>query len=250
MTKKNIITVEALHYTYPNAVIKQLDEVTFTINEGARFGVFGPNGAGKTTLMHVMLGLLNAQHGKIHYDINRNADTCNSLYNYLGVVPQDFSFYEDLTLKENLDFFGAWYGLSKSKIKERTSLLTQTFGLVEFLNTRVKYFSGGMKRRVNLAIGVLHQPKILFLDEPTVGVDIQSRHSIIEYLLHINKEEQVTLIYTSHHLKEAQLLCSDFIFLDNGKIIQSFTLEQLNASKTNDLESLFLNLTGTEYRDE
>jgi ABC-2 type transport system ATP-binding protein len=249
MNKKNIVSVEALTYSYPNAVVKQLDEVSFHINEGARFGVFGPNGAGKTTLMHVMLGLLECQQGKIDYNI-LPFKSCSSIYNYVGVVPQDFSFYEDLTLKENLDFFGAWYGLSKSKIKERTEVLTQTFGLTEFMNTRVKYFSGGMKRRVNLAIGVMHEPKVLFLDEPTVGVDIQSRHSIIEYLLQINKENQVTLVYTSHHLKEAQLLCTDFVFLDNGKLIQSFTLEQLNASKINDLESLFLNLTGTEYRDE
>lgn len=243
------LSVKNLSFTYPNAIEKQLDGITFEIQQGARYGIFGPNGAGKTTLIHVILGVLSGAIGEVLFE-NTTFQNKKSLYKHVGIVPQEYSFYEELTLKENLDFYGSWYGLSKQDIEQQAIQLTQTFGLYTHLNTKIKYFSGGMKRRVNLAIGVMHQPKILFLDEPTVGVDIQSRHSIIEYLKHININNGVTLVYTSHHLKEAQLLCTNFMFLDNGKLIQSLSLEELNKDESNDLESLFLKLTGTQYRDE
>jgi ABC-2 type transport system ATP-binding protein len=249
MNTRTILSVENLTYQYPNAIEKQLNEVSFKIHAGDRFGIFGPNGAGKTTLMHVMLGVLSDHNGEVKWFDDRLCKH-DSLYQYVGIVPQDFSFYEELTFQENLNFFGAWYGLSKPEIQQRSLLLAQTFGLTDYLNIQVKKFSGGMKRRVNLAIGVLHQPKILFLDEPTVGVDIQSRHAIMDYLMHINKVDKVTLVYTSHHLREAQMLCTDFLFLDNGKKIATYHHDELTANGVRDLESIFIELTGKQYRDE
>ena len=171
-------------------------------------------------------------------------------FNHLfGFVPQDFSFYQELSPVENLEFFGAWYGLKKSQIKQRTTELLEVLGLCEVGKKQVQKFSGGMKRRVNLAIGVMHEPRILFLDEPTVGVDVQTRHAMIEYLKELNKNG-TTLIYTSHQLTEAEDLCNKVALFDEGRIIARGELSQLLTENDEQrLEGLFISLTGRAYRD-
>lgn len=230
------------------------DEVTFQnlnlkVAKGTRFGLFGPNGAGKTTLISLMTGLLSANEGHIKLlgqEVGRQKGPVNKLF---GFVPQDFSFYHELSPVENLEFFGAWSGLDKQTIKTRTDELLTILGLNDVRDKQVQKFSGGMKRRVNLAIGVIHKPVILFLDEPTVGVDVQTGRAIIDYLIELNKNG-TTLVYTSHQLNEAEGLCEQVALIDGGKIIAQDDLSKLLKShKQENLEQLFLALTGKEYRN-
>lgn len=247
--ERTAVRIEDLDFNYDENSGVHFQNFNLTIQEGERFGLFGPNGAGKSTLMSLMTGLLPFKKGSLHLldkDISCHKKEVNSLF---GFVPQDFSFYQELSPTENLQFFGAWAGLSATHIKQRTQELLEVLGLSDVRNKVVNTFSGGMKRRVNLAIGVMHHPKILFLDEPTVGVDVQTRHAILQYLKELN-EQGMTLVYTSHQLKEAEVLCERVALLDHGKIIACDTMQQLLVKHNEtDLESLFLHLTGKEYRD-
>jgi ABC-2 type transport system ATP-binding protein len=243
------VNIEHLGFTYPGQSNTCFTDLNLQIEAGERFGIFGPNGAGKTTLMNCMTGLLSFQQGKLTLfgnDIAAHKKETNKLF---GLVPQDFSFYQELSPVQNLEFFGAWSGLNKQTIKLRTTELLEVLGLTDVSNKQVQLFSGGMKRRVNLAIGVIHNPRILFLDEPTVGVDIQTRHAIINYLKELNKNG-TTLIYTSHQLNEAEELCNKIALIEAGKIIAHNTLDNLlSEHKEDGLEGLYLNLTGKAYRD-
>ncbi len=242
------VSVKQLHFSYDGQfpVFSNLD---LTIKAGDRFGLFGPNGAGKTTLMNCMTGLLNFQRGTISLlgkEISPHKKSANNIF---GLVPQDFSFYQELSPVENLQFFGAWSGLTKQEIKKRTVELLDVLGLADVRNKQVEKFSGGMKRRVNLAIAVIHQPRILFLDEPTVGVDVQTRNAIINYLKELNKNG-TTLVYTSHQLTEAEDLCNTIALIDEGRIIAHDSLANLLAEHSEKgLEGLYINLTGKAYRD-
>jgi ABC-2 type transport system ATP-binding protein len=243
-----VVTIKDLDFGYPKQqpLIKGL---TLVIEEGARFGIFGPNGAGKTTLMNLMSGLLDYKNGSILIfgkEINHHRKEINKI---IGLVPQDFSFYEELSPSENMEFFGAWYGLKTDQIRQKTKELLSVMGLADVSHKPVYTFSGGMKRRVNLAIGVMNNPKILFLDEPTVGVDVQTRKAIIEFLKEINAAG-TTLIYTSHQLAEAEDLCETVALIDNGEILAKDSLPNLLLQHKQDgLEGLFLQMTGKEYRD-
>jgi len=243
------VQIENLTFSYKGQTGSFIDQLSLQIAKGERFGIFGPNGAGKTTLMYLMTGLIEYQKGRISLhgqEVKGNHMWTNRIF---GFVPQDFSFYHELTPVENLEFFGAWSGLKKPEIKKRTSDLLNILGLTEVGSKPVHKFSGGMKRRVNLAIGVIHQPSILFLDEPTVGVDVQSRHAIIQYLKQLNGLG-TTLVYTSHQLNEAEDLCERIALIDEGKVIAHDALEQLLVRHRQDgLEGLFLSLTGKAYRD-
>jgi len=224
-----------------------LNNISLSIAKNDRFGIFGPNGAGKTTLMSMMTGILKPKSGSISLFGNSLFD--NDAKRLFGYVPQDFAFYPELTPKENLQFYGAWYGLNKQQIKERSEELLTILGLYDVRNKQLKKFSGGMKRRINLAIGIMHRPQIIFLDEPTVGVDIQSRHAIVTYLKELNANGS-TLIYTSHHLKEAEDLCQNVVLIDEGVIIAHDNMQDLiDKHEENGLEGLFLKLTGNAYRD-
>jgi len=242
------LRIHNVGFTYPRQTIPCFTNLTLEVPEGERFGLFGPNGAGKTTLMNCMTGLLQFKEGSIQllgHEVGHHQKTINRLF---GFVPQDFSFYQELSPVENLAFFGAWCGLQKKEIKNKTAELLEVLGLTEVRNKKVEQFSGGMKRRVNLAIGVIHNPRILFLDEPTVGVDVHTRHAIINYLKKLN-EDGTTLIYTSHQLTEAEDLCNKVALIDDGKIIAHDTLHQLMIDHKEDgLEGLFINLTGKSYR--
>jgi ABC-2 type transport system ATP-binding protein len=243
------IDIEHMGFAYPDNANSSFTDLNLKVAKGTRFGLFGPNGAGKTTLMNLMTGVLSANAGSIKI-LGLPTGTQNKEVNKLfGFVPQDFSFYQELSPAENLEFFGAWAGLNKTEINNRTAELLDILGLADVRNKPVAKFSGGMKRRVNLAIGVIHNPQVLFLDEPTVGVDVQTRHAIIGYLRTLN-QNGTTLIYTSHHLSEAEELCEHIAMIDEGKIItQGHINDVLNAHNHRSLEELFINLTGKAYRD-
>lgn len=243
------VRINNLGFTYPRQPAPCFSNLNLEVLQGERFGLFGPNGAGKTTLMNCMTGLLQFQQGSIQllgHEIAHHKKSINKLF---GFVPQEFSFYQELSPVENLAFFGAWSGLQKQEIKYKTTELLEVLGLADVQNKKVQEFSGGMKRRVNLAIGVIHNPRILFLDEPTVGVDVHSRHAIVNYLKKLN-DGGTTLIYTSHQLSEAEGLCNIVALIDDGKIIAHDTLNQLLIDHKEDgLEGLFINLTGKSFRD-
>ena len=243
------VSIERLSFRYPGSDEVLLSDVSLAIGKGESFGLFGPNGAGKTTLMNLMTGVLNANAGDVKILGHPMGTTSKKANRLFGFVPQDFSFYDELSPLENMEFYGAWAGLDSKRIKKRTSELLSILGLEDVKKRHVGKFSGGMKRRVNLAIGVIHNPSVLFLDEPTVGVDVQTRHAIISYLKQLN-ENGTTLIYTSHQLSEAETLCRDIALIDSGKIVAEGTLDDLNKKyKKKSLEDLFLSLTGKDFRD-
>ena len=244
------VNIENLGFHYPGNDGVIFAGLNLQVRKGDRFGLFGPNGAGKTTLLSLMTGLLAADSGTITLLGNDVRKKNNDVNKMIGFVPQDFSYYQELSPVENLEFFGAWSGLNKQQIKTRTDELLHILGLENVRNKQVDQFSGGMKRRVNLAIGVIHNPAILILDEPTVGVDVQTRHAIINYLMELNKNG-TTLIYTSHQLSEAEGLCEEVALIDVGKIITQDSLTNLlKEHRQESLEDLFLNLTGKEYRND
>jgi len=242
------VSVVDVNFQYPKQSRLCLEGISFQIEERERFGLFGPNGAGKTTLISLMTGLNKLQTGEITlygHEIGSGIE----VRKLFGYVPQEFSFYDELTPIENLEYFGALSGIQAHELSDRIHELLEILGLMPSRHKRIKYFSGGMKRRINLAIGVIHNPRLLFLDEPTVGVDIQTRHAIIQYLKELN-ENGTTLVYTSHLLKEAEELCNKIALIDEGKIIEHKPLnELLSAYGDKGLEGLFLHLTGKTYRD-
>jgi ABC-2 type transport system ATP-binding protein len=179
-------------------------------------------------------------------EIKRYDKSINKLFGY---IPHDLAFFQELNATENLEFFGAWSGLKRKEIKTRTNELLEILALTEVRNVPVKKFSDGMKRKVNLAIGIIQNSRILFLDEPTVGVDVQTRVAIINYLKELNKNG-TTLVYTSHQLSEAEGLCDKVALIDEGKIIAHDDLDVLLEQHSQEgLEGLFLNLTGKNYRN-
>ncbi len=242
------IQIENLKFSYAENSGVVFNGFSLNIKVGERFGLLGPNGAGKTTLMNLMTGVLTPRGGCVRI---LGKDIVEQNYNakrQFGFIPQQHSFYQELSPAENLEFFGAWAGLTRSEMVKRTDELLEVLGLSHVRNKPVSKFSGGMKSRVNLAIGVIHQPGILFLDEPTTGVDVQTRHAIIQYLKDLNAAG-TTLVYTSHLLSEAETLCTRVVLLDNGKIVVEDNLTALLQSNEGGLEALFLNHTGRSYRD-
>lgn len=243
------LNVSSLSYSYKNSEHAVLYNINLYVGKGEVFGVFGPNGAGKTTLLSLVTGILTCRSGVISI-LGKDASTQRKSVNQIiGYVPQDFAFYEELSAIENLKFFGAMYGLKEQALDNRAKELLEEFGLMNVAERYVKEFSGGMKRRLNIAIGLLHKPQLLILDEPTVGVDVQSRLAIMSYLKKINSEG-TTIIYTSHLLKEAEEFCTRIALIDKGKVIAIDTIANLliqNQCKS--LEEVFIKLTGNNYRD-
>lgn len=226
-----------------------LNELSFEIKAGDKLGILGPNGAGKTTLISILCGILEANTGKVKYLDKAQEINYESFKKALGFVPQELALYQELSPIQNLNYFGAMYNMPKALIAEKSNEILETLGLLSVKDQKAKTFSGGMKRRLNLAISILHNPKIIFLDEPTVGIDVQSKNAIISLLNKINTEG-TTIIYTSHHLNEAEMLCNNVLLLDNGTIVDFDSISNLKE-KTNlkTLEEVFLKLTGTAYRD-
>jgi len=250
MTANPAIEILDLIKIYKGADEPALNGVSLIVPEGEIFGLLGPNGAGKTTTINVLCGTLNATAGSVKVSGWESKQNHEEIKHIIGVVPQDIALYPTLTARENLQFIGSMYGLTGKRLKERVNECLSIFGLEKFGNRLIRTYSGGMKRRINLIAGILHQPRILFLDEPTVGIDVQSRTVIIEYLKQLNAEG-TTIIYTSHYMEEAEILCSSIAIIDQGKIItQGRPLELIGSQPgyTN-LESIFLNLTGRKLRD-
>jgi ABC-2 type transport system ATP-binding protein len=249
ITQSLAIDIQHMGFRYPDNSTVSFADLNLQVTKGTRFGLFGPNGAGKTTLMNLMTGVLSVDEGSIKLLGQETGNQNKEVNKLFGFVPQDFSFYQELSPAENLEFFGAWAGLTQAEITNRTNELLHILGLEDVRNKPVEKFSGGMKRRVNLAIGVIHNPQVLFLDEPTVGVDVQTRTAIISYLRTLNNNG-TTLIYTSHQLNEAEDLCEQIAMIDEGKIItQGNIADVLKEHKQTSLEQLFINLTGKAYRD-
>lgn len=203
-----------------------LDGVSLDINRGELLGLLGPNGAGKTTLLSIMGGLLDADSGEVRLggSIFRRSD--RDLRRRVGFGTQDLAVYPELTARENLLFFGRLYSLESDRLRRRVDELLAAVGLTDRADHRAGTFSGGMKRRLNLAVAVIHEPEVLFLDEPTTGVDPQSRNHIFELVRTLNAAG-MTIIYTSHHLEEVQTLCPRIAILDHGKLQACSTLESL-----------------------
>jgi len=194
-----------------------LDGVTLRVGEGEVFGLLGPNGAGKTTLISVAVGLLDPDEGEVRLFGQPFGRSSRELRRLVGIGTQDLSIYPDLSARENLRFFGRLYGLSGSDLERRIDEQLAAVGLTDRADDRAGTFSGGMKRRLNLAAAVVHGPKLLFLDEPTTGVDPQSRNNIFEQVKALNAAG-VTVVYTSHYMEEVQMLCRRMAILDNGQV--------------------------------
>jgi ABC-2 type transport system ATP-binding protein len=227
-----------------------LDGVTLEVPEGEIFGLLGPNGAGKTTTISILCGIFPPNAGQVTIlgrDLRRSI---KEIRHIIGVVPQEIALYPTLTARENLRFIGNMYGLKGKNLSDRIDECLLMMGLDKSAGRLVKTFSGGMKRRVNLIAGILHRPEILFLDEPTVGIDVQSRAVIIDYLKQINTEG-TTIVYSSHMMQEAEKLCSSIAIIDYGKIITEGRPKELIGSRPGftDLEKIFLHLTGRHLRD-
>lgn len=250
MSTTAIIELQGLTKIFKNSGEPAVNNISLTINRNEIFGLLGPNGAGKTTTISMLCGLFPPTSGTIMINGENFHQYLTGIKQMIGVVPQDIALYPTLTARENLDFFGRMYGLKGKMLKERIELWLQKLGLADAGNRRISAFSGGMKRRVNLIAGVLHQPEILFLDEPTVGVDVQTRNVIIENLKAVNAAG-TTIIYTSHHMEEAEDLCTTVSIIDYGKILTRGTPQQLIANNPGctNLETVFLNLTKRKLRD-
>jgi len=203
-----------------------VDDVSFAIERGEVFGLLGPNGAGKTTTISMISCLIDPTAGAITVDGNRVDSAPGAVKASLGVVPQEIALYPTLTAGENLAFWGKMYGLSGAALKTAVADALELAGLADRAKERIEKYSGGMKRRVNIAAGILHKPKVLLMDEPTVGIDPQSRNHILETVKNLNALG-MTLLYTSHYMEEVEYLCDRIAIMDHGKIIASGTLNEL-----------------------
>ena len=246
-----LIHISNLSKQFKDAEMYSLEDFSLSIDQGEIFGLLGPNGAGKTTLISMLCGLIKPTSGSFKINNLTYSHHAKKIQKIIGVVPQEYALYPTLTASENLHYFGSMHGLKGQALKIKVAENINYLGLSRFADKRIETFSGGMKRRINLIAGVLHQPKILFLDEPTVGVDVHSKNVIIDYLKQLNTSG-TTIIYTSHHLSEAQEFCSKIAILDRGKLFVTGTPKELIESTPNarNLEDVFLTLTGKELRDD
>jgi ABC-2 type transport system ATP-binding protein len=206
--------------------IQAVNGVSFNVSQGEIFSLLGPNGAGKTTTISMLCCLLRPDAGDalvMGHSIRKNPNGIKAL---LGVVPQDIALYEDLTARENLTFWGKMYGLRGVALKARVNEVLEVIGLSERANDRVAKFSGGMKRRVNIAVALLHKPKVIYMDEPTVGIDPQSRRNILDNVVEL-KNQGMTVLYTTHYMEEAQELSDHIAIMDHGKMIACGTHAEL-----------------------
>jgi ABC-2 type transport system ATP-binding protein len=221
-----LIEVEGLSKDYGDLLA--VKEVSFTAEPGKIFGLLGPNGAGKTTTIGCVSGLLEPSAGRIRVMGHDVVLERRASRRQLGVVPQEVAIYEELSATENLDFWGSAYGLSGSGLKKRIKEVLSLTGLLDRAKEPVKRFSGGMKRRLNLACGIVHRPKVLLLDEPTVGVDPQSRVRLLE-LVRQEVSSGTCVLYTTHYMEEAEMLCDQIAIIDHGSIIAEGTLDELRG---------------------
>ncbi|MEG9298603.1 ABC transporter ATP-binding protein [Mangrovibacillus sp. Mu-81] len=208
---------------------KAVDGVNIFLEKGETVGLLGPNGAGKSTIISMISSLISPSEGDVRLNNNSILTSPGKLRKVLGVVPQEIALYTDLTAKENLEFFGKIHRLKGKKLKERIEGILEQIGLAERQNDVVKTFSGGMKRRLNIGVALLHDPEILIMDEPTVGIDPQSRNYILEGVKRLNREKNMTILYTSHYMEEVEFLCDRIYIMDKGHIIASGTKDEIKS---------------------
>ncbi len=206
--------------------LRAVDGISFEVRAGEVYGLLGPNGAGKTTTLSMLSGVLKPDNGRILFDqIDLHAEPVK-VKQQLGVVPQETALYEDLSAKENLKFWGGLYGLKGGELDSAIERTLDQVGLKARAKDAVKKYSGGMKRRLNLALGLIHQPRLVLLDEPTVGIDPQARANILDVVRQV-AESGTTVLYTTHYLEEAESLCDRIGIMDHGKILAEGTLDEL-----------------------
>jgi ABC-2 type transport system ATP-binding protein len=222
-----MINVSNLRKTFDT--IEALKGITFNIQQGECYGLLGPNGAGKTTTISIMSTIVEPSEGAVRiagYDLKKNPLECKK---NIGVVTQEIALYNELSAYDNLLFWGGFYNVPRPELKVRIDEIVNLLGLADRKNGKVKTYSGGMKRRVNIASALLHRPKVLFMDEPTIGIDPQSRNLIFEVVEKLHKEG-MTIVYTTHYMEEAERLCDRIGIIDNGEIIAQGTLDELRTS--------------------
>ncbi|MDX8377499.1 MAG: ABC transporter ATP-binding protein, partial [Mariprofundales bacterium] len=222
------IRIENLEKRYASEMPLVLKGINMHIKSGEFFGLLGPNGSGKTTLISILTGVLSSSKGKVFICDDLLEDSSSEFKQNIGLAPQEAALYSSLSLKENLVFFGSMYGLKGSELKEKINFCINVVQLSNHLNQPIASFSGGMRQRANIAVSIINKPQILFLDEPTVGVDPQSRNMIFECLREFNANG-VTIIYTTHYMEEAEELCSNIGILDHGSIIAQGSAQALIA---------------------
>ncbi len=252
MAKKSaehIIEVKNLSKTFGE--IKAVNNISFNVKKAEVFAFLGPNGAGKTTTIKMLTTLLNPTSGEIKLDGINVVEHSDEARRTFGIVFQDPSLDDELTAYENMEFHGVIYNVPKDLRKTRIEELLNLVGLWDRKNDLVKTFSGGMKRRLEIARGFLHHPKIIFLDEPTLGLDPQTRNYIWEYVRNLNRNENVTIFFTTHNMDEAEKIANLVAIIDHGEIKIIGSPEELKKkTKTKSLEEAFLSLTGKDLREE
>jgi ABC-2 type transport system ATP-binding protein len=250
MSQDPVITTHHLRKRYQGSAEEALKGITMTIRQGEFFGILGPNAAGKSTFIGILCGIIPYSAGEVKLfdrNIRRNSDWLKSRF---GLVPQEIALYPSLTVFENILFYGQMHGLYGKKLKIKADESIKMFFLEEHKNKILSKCSGGIKRRVNLIAGIIHEPSLVMLDEPTLGVDTRLRTLIFDYLKALNKTG-TTILYTTHYMDEAEQLCSRVSIIDDGQIIMEGKPADLIAASPGcrDLGQLFLGITGRELRD-
>jgi len=246
---ENIIQVSNLSKKFGD--ITAVDNISFSVRKGEIFAFLGPNGAGKSTTIKMLTTLLTPTSGKINLNGYDPVTDSKNVRSSFGIVFQDPSLDDELTAWENMEFHGVLYSVPKEIRRTRIEQLMKIVELWDRKDSLVKEFSGGMKRRLEIARGLLHHPKVLFLDEPTIGLDPQTRNHIWSYIQNLNKEEGITIFFTTHYMEEADRVAERVAIIDQGKIIGDGTPSELKAkTQTASLEDAFLNLTGHVIRSE
>ena len=246
---ENSIEIKNVTKKYGN--FTAVDNISFNVKKGEVFAFLGPNGAGKTTTIKMLTTLLNPTSGEIFMNGHNVTENPHQTRKSFGIVFQDPSLDNEPTAYENMMFHAMLYKLPLSSYKKRIEELLQLVELTDKKDWFVKTFSGGMKRRLEIARGLLHQPKILFLDEPTIGLDPQTRNHIWNYIKGLNEKEQVTIFFTTHHMEEVERMAQKVAIIDHGKILTMGTIEDiLKEAGTNKLEDAFIKLTGSNIRKE
>lgn len=238
-----MIQVTNLHKSYPDSNTDAVSDLSLHVKKGEFYGLLGANGAGKTTTIAMLCGILKPNSGSIFINGQNIAHHHEQVKQNIGVVPQDLALYPTLNTYENLRFVGKMYEIPKAELEGKIEKYVELFGLKPYAKRKLGTYSGGMKRKVNLIAGILHEPKLVFLDEPTVGIDIQSKKLIIDFLKDLHARG-TTIVYTSHNMEEAEMLCTRVGVLNLGKLVLEGTPQELMAlnPKFHKLENLLLHL--------
>jgi ABC-2 type transport system ATP-binding protein len=245
-----VLQVERLVKVYRGSTVPAVNGLDFSVRSGEIFGLLGPNGAGKTTAISIICTLLKQTSGRVMLCSQDTALNPSGVRGLFGLAPQDIALYPSLSARENLRYFGRLYGLTGRALSNRIDQCLALVGLSDNADMRTDAFSGGMKRRANLAAAILHTPRLLVLDEPTVGIDAQSRNMILENLKGL-RDAGMTIVYTTHYMEEAEQICSRVAVMDRGCIIATGTPGELigRVEGCGNLEDFFLQLTGKQLRD-